>query len=55
LTDDEKDVWVFIRESDKETLLVALTPSFKPFNFAFPEGEWETIFETAGGRVCLKK
>ncbi len=55
LADDEKDVWVFIRESDKETILVALTPSFKPLNFTFPEGEWESIFETSGGRVWLKK
>ena len=55
LTDDEKDLWVYIRESLNEVMLVALTPSLSNIAFQMPEGEWIEIFATEGGRVWKKK
>ena len=44
LTDDEQDVFVFLRANETERVLVALNASAGPTRFELPEGEWKALY-----------
>ncbi|MEC8733380.1 MAG: DUF3459 domain-containing protein, partial [Planctomycetota bacterium] len=60
LTDDEQDLFVFLRAHEGEELLVALNAGDAPARFDLPEGAWSPVYggdletgvvEATSGRV----